>query len=167
MKKMNLKRIALCGLLSVCLVGVGCNAQSDATKTANVLQGLLNIAQAEEPVLPPADATILTSWVGLGNTLEGELNTCIAATTAKGALLNCFNAFAGGLLSPAELAQLRILSPTTQAKVQLYATAVIIALNVAVTSLGGAAQPMPVIAPAPASSQEINRLRGEVMASLR
>lgn len=131
-------------VISSMLLLPGCNATNDANTAEEVIATTLSIAQAEEPVLPPADAAILTPWVNLGVTLNGQLKTCIGLSgTSKSKFATCFQTFASGLLSTQELAQLRILSPGSQSKVQLYVTAIITAIGVivALTTPQIAAQP--------------------------
>lgn len=156
-------------MLALCLlcVGtmVGCNAQQAAQTTSNVINGILNIAQAEEAALSPTDSAIMTPWVNLGFTLDSQLNTCInAAGGTKAKLASCITGFTSGLLSPAELAQLRILSPAVQTKVQIVATAVIIAVNGALTQFGAAAQPNPTVAAVPATHAELHELSARLEA---
>ena len=129
------KYVAVFALFAVSLGMSGCNPYSDATKAETVISALLNIAKAEEPVLSPADAAILTPWVNLGTTLNGQLQTCIAAggTMGKsGTFTTCFNAFAAGLLNPTELAQLRLLSASSQGRVQEIVSGVVVAINIIV-----------------------------------
>lgn len=140
--------LAVC-VLSITLTMTGCTAQQTAQNISNVVAGILSIAQQEEQALPPADVAVMTPWVTLGISLNAQTNTCIAAAgNTKAKLATCLTTFVGGLLSPQELAQLRILSPATQKKVQLYATAALIAINGALTQWGQPAQPNPTIAPA-------------------
>lgn len=129
----------------------GCNATSDANTIENIVSTTLAIAQAEEPVLPPADSAILTPWVNLGITLNGQLKTCIAANTSgkKAQFATCFNTFASGLLSTQELASLRVLSPASQNKVQLYVTAIVTAVNIIVNVV------LPQIAQEPTSHKDL------------
>ncbi|HEX4002326.1 MAG TPA: hypothetical protein VHX36_06730 [Candidatus Acidoferrales bacterium] len=137
----------------------GCNTTTAAQGFANVITGILNIAKAETPALPPADAAIIAQWTTLGTTLDAQLQTCITSATAAGgkkaAFLACFNTFAAGIASPTELAQLRVLSSGSQNKVQLWVTAIILGVNAALTSFGGVAATPPQVAAQPASRQEL------------
>src|SRR5579862_9745634 len=112
------KLAALSSITVLVVLFAGCNPATTAQDFANVIAGILNIAKAEVPALPADDAAIVTQWTTLGTTLEGQLQTCInSATTAggkKAAFLACFSAFAGGIVSPSELAQLRILTSGSQ-----------------------------------------------------
>jgi len=142
----------------LCMSLTACNqtpAQT-ADRVEVVVQGVLQIAQAEESALPPADAAILKPWVDLGNTLNSQLGSCIAASgSSSSKLATCFNAFASGLLSPQELAQLKIISPSSQNRVQLWATAIIAGVNVALTAFKAANAPTPQIAATPTSAREL------------
>jgi len=152
---------AVC-VLTITLSLTGCSAQQTAQNISNVLGGILNIAQQEEQALGQADAAILSHWVTLGLTLKGQTDTCIgAAGNTKAKLATCLTAFVGGLLSPQELAGLRIMSTASQKKVQLYATAALIAINGALTQWGQPAQPNPTIAVAP-STAEVRRLSAQL-----
>ncbi len=148
------------------LMTTGCNATTTAQDFANVIAGILNIAKAEIPALPPADAAIVTQWTTLGTTLDAQLQTCITDATAAGgkkaAFLACFNTFAAGIASPAELAQLRVLSAGSQSKVQLWVTAIILGVNAALTSFGGTPAATPQVAALPASHEELAQLARQI-----
>ena len=138
------------GFLAVALlVMIGCNAAADAQTFSKIIGGVIAIAQSEEPALPPADAAVLTPWVNLAQNLQGQLNTCISSAVSAGSksasFVACFNTFAAGVASPAELAALHVLSPTSQGKVQLYVTAIIVGVNAALIAFKGTAVPSPVI----------------------
>jgi len=157
------KRLAALGSLAILLLpAVGCNATTAAQDFANVITGILNIAKAEIPALPPADGAIVAEWTTLGTTLDGQLQSCItAATTAGGkkpAFLACFNTFAAGIASPAELAQLRVLSAGSQSKVQLWVTAIILGVNAALTSFGGVPAATPTVAGVQLTHAELAQL---------
>lgn len=142
-------------------IGVsGCNSLSDATRAQNAITAVLQIAKAELPAIPMQDQAAYTNWVNLGISLDTQLGTCITGVSGlmgKGAqFAACFTAFATGFLSTAELAQLRLLNPVTQGKVQLYATAAITAVNLAIALWDGTAQPAPVVTTPPASSEMFN-----------
>ena len=158
----NLKRIAILGLAGILvafttLSTVGCNGADTATRAQNAVTAALNIAAAEVSVVPAADQAAYKSFVALGQSLNAQLGTCIAGvsgiTGKAGKFLSCFNTFANGLLAPAELAQLRLLNPSTQAKVQLYVTAIVVGVNIAVAAFGGSVVATPSVGPAPASSE--------------
>lgn len=158
-----MKKLATLALCTIFLAG--CSAQQSATDFANVLGSILNIAKAEEPALPPNDAAVITPWVNVGMTLEGQLQSCIVGAGPSGkkaAFVGCFNTFASGLVNPTELAQLRVVSAGSQSKVQLWATAVIIGVNAALTQFGGSTLPMPVVSGTPASSEQIGRFTEQV-----
>lgn len=156
-----MKIFLVVALLASSLGLSGCNAQQTATDFSNVISGILNIAQAEEPALPPADGAILTQWTNLGITLEAQLNGCIGGLSSmskKSSFATCFNSFALGLTNPTELAQLRILSSTSQSKVELWVTAIVLGVNGALQAFGGGAIVPPTITTPPATA-DLNNLR--------
>jgi hypothetical protein len=166
-KRSTYQRLVAAGsFIILLLMTVGCNATTTARDFANVLTGVINIAKAEIPALPPADAAIVTQWTTLGTTLDGQLQNCITgATTAggkKAAFLGCFNTFAAGIASPAELAQLRVLSAGSQSKAQLWVTAIILGVNAALTSFGGTPATTPQVAAVPASHEDLAQLARQV-----
>lgn len=138
-------------LLALSCIGCG-SPYKTAQQFETVLSGILNIAQADVTALPIADQPTVLQWIQAGETLNTQLGSCIAAAGTNGkaaAFGSCFDTFASGLLSPAELAQLRILSTASQQKVELWATAAILAVNGALTIYQLATQPTPTIAEAP------------------
>jgi hypothetical protein len=154
--------------LAVSFLGLsvmGCSATQSAQKFSQVFAGILNVAQADEPALSPADAAIVNHWVTLGQTLDGQLNTCIGTTGGnKAKIAGCITSFGSGLTNSAELAQLRILSPSAQTKIQIVATAVTLAVNAALTQFGGTSQPAPAIAPTLATAAELHMLSAQLVA---
>jgi hypothetical protein len=161
---LKMKRSAFI-LVPLLLLVSGCNSLQTAQNFENVITGILNIAKAEVPALPPADGAILNQWTSLLTTLNGQLETCITAagTSAKKAtFLACFNAFAVGATSPTELAQLRLLSPGSQQKVELWLTAAILGVNAALEAFGGAQQTPPVITSQIPTHQDLEALARKI-----
>lgn len=161
-----MKRLSVIGVaVLVAVMAVGCTPLQKAQGFANVIGGILAIAQAEAPAVPAADQAIYNSFVNLGLSLESQLQACIVSAnsgmTKSGKFLACFNGFAAGVASPVEQAQLRLLSPGTGKKVQLYLVGVIAGVNVAVQQFGGAKVAAPVVGPAPAAA-ELRELRIQV-----
>jgi hypothetical protein len=161
------RRLAAVGSVMVLLLmATGCNATTTAQNFANVITGILNIAKADVPAIPPADGAIVAQWTTLGTTLDGQLQTCITSATAAGgkkaAFLACFNTFAAGIASPAELAQLRVLSAGSQSKAQLWVTAIVLGVNAALTSFGGTAAQTPTVAAALTSHDDLVALARRV-----
>lgn len=151
-------------LLSLLMVPVlcafaltGCTAAQGAQTADSVIKGILAVAQDEEAALPASDAAIMAPWVSLGQTLEGQLASCISGATSGGskssAFVGCFNTFASGLLNPTELAQLRIMTAKSQSHVQLVVTTIAIAVNGAFTAYNAATQTAPVITAAPSTAE--------------
>jgi hypothetical protein len=151
-----MKKLILPLALSLVLL-TGCNGLQTAQRAQSAIQVALNIAAVEENLVPVQDQAIYKNFVTLGNTLNGQLGTCITnvgGIMGKGAkFASCFNTFAQGVLSPTELAQLRLLSPATQARIQLYVTAVVAGVNIAIAAFGGTPATTPVIGSAPSTSE--------------
>lgn len=151
------KTLAIAVLAFVSCIGLSsCNGQATAQKAQQIISAVFQTAQAEESAVPVADRPGYTNFVNLGLSLSAQLATCngnVSGLMGKGAkFASCFNTFAQALLSPTELAQLRILSPATQAKLQLYVTAAIAGVNVVVSFT------QPQIASQPASSADLRAL---------
>lgn len=146
-----MKKLLVVPIFALCMVFAGCNAQATAQKAQQIISAVLQTAQAEEPAVPAQDQATFTNFVNLGLTLNGQLGTCIGnvgGLMGKGAKFeSCFNTFAQGLFSSSELDQLRVLSPASAAKVQLYATAIIAGVNVVVSFAS------PSVATAPSSAE--------------
>jgi hypothetical protein len=151
------KLILPLALSLVLLTSCNGNGLQTAQRAQSAIQVALNIAAVEENLVPVQDQAIYKNFVTLGNTLNGQLGTCITNVTGimgTGAkFASCFNTFAQGVLSPVELAQLRLLSPTTAAKVQLYVTAVVAGVNIAIAAFGGTPAATPVVGASPSTSQ--------------
>jgi hypothetical protein len=150
-----MKYLATLGL--ACLLLTGCNAQQTALSVSNVITGILNIVQAEIPQLPATDQAGVQGFITLGQNLNAQAISCeMAAGGTKTKLATCLTTFASGLLSPAEMAQLRILSAAAQRDVTIGAGAAIIAINGIMTQWGQPVLPTPVIGTAaPATTVEL------------
>lgn len=144
-----MKKLALITSLVACMLFVGCNAATVSQKAEAAINIAVSVAKAEQPFIPAADQQGYTGFVALLAGLNGQLDTCnanVSGMTGKGAkFLACFNAFAAGLGSPQELAELRLMSPQTQAKVQIYVAAIVAGVNIAVPALGGKQVAAPVV----------------------
>jgi hypothetical protein len=156
-----MRKVGLFGVVVLCVASVvGCNGQQDAIKAQGIIAAVFKVAVAEEAVVPPADQAAFTNWVSLGQTLNAQLAVCISnvsgimGTGAKFA--SCFTTFTSGLLAPAELAQLRILSPSTQQRVQLYVTAVVAGVNIVVAFIA------PTITPTPTPTSQLRGLGHQI-----
>jgi hypothetical protein len=150
-------------LLIIALCLSGCSAQSVATRSEDVITAVINVAAAEVAVVPVQDQAAYSGFVNAAKTLDNQLAVCVGglgSMSKPAPFAACFNAFAQGLLSPAELSQLRILSPATQAKVQLYVTGILAGVNV-VLALVNSSVPPPAIG-APASAAELQQLRTQI-----
>lgn len=152
--KTAVKRILSLFLGISVLFCMACNASTTAEKAYSVVDAILTVAQSEVAIVPQADQAAYTNFVTLGETLNDQLHSCLTgASNSKPKLLACFNAYAVGLSSPTELTQLRILSPATQKKVQLYLTAIVTGVNVAVAAFGGTQSAPPAITQAPTKAE--------------
>ena len=151
------KKLLAVGL--VVLLFAGCNAQSAAT-TQRVIAAIIDTFRVTIPDLPAQDQLPATQFAALAVTLDNQLAQCISTVPTvmgtKGRVQSCFTIFASGLLSPAELAQLRVLSGKSQARVQLIVTGIVAAVNIWV------AFSTPVVGPAP-SAEELQDLREKVL----
>jgi hypothetical protein len=139
----------------------GCTALQYAQDASKGITIVLDIAKAEQGLVPAADQVGYSGFVSLAQSLDSQLKTCITAGGTTAALATCFNTFASGLASSAELAQLRILSPATQAKVQKYLTGVIIGANIYFDAVKKPALVPPAVGPAPTAA-EMQGLREKV-----
>jgi hypothetical protein len=75
------------------------------------------------------------------------------------------NTIGTGLLSPAEMAYLRIISPKAEAKVGLYVTAVILAVNGAATIVNAIQTPPPSVGNTPIvapSAMELDQFKARL-----
>ena len=155
---MKKKLLAVTVTLAVLFTGA-CSAQQAAT-TQRVIAAIIDTFRAEIPVLPAQDQLPATQFAALAVTLDNQLAQCISTVPTvmgtKGRVQSCFSIFATGLLSPAELAQLRVLSGKSQARVQLVVTGIVAAVNIWI------AFDTPVVGPAP-SAAELQELRDKVL----
>lgn len=153
MKRLSVIAVAILVAFSM----VSCTPLEKAQGFANVLSATLAVAQVEAPSVPLADQPIYNAFVTLGQSLESQLQSCIVSANSglskSGKFLACFNGFATGLASPAELAQLRLLSDKSRGKVQLYLVGLVAGVNVAVREFGGNKLTAPAVAPAPSAAE--------------
>lgn len=149
----------------------GCSVYKYANNTVNVIGQIISIAQADLPglessgVIATADAPAITNWLNGLATLDSQAKTCVATAGTSGtkaALTSCITTFAEGLLNPTELATLRVLSPKSQQKVELYATAITLGLNAYCDIEGCASITPPAISSTPASAQDIQAIRDRI-----
>lgn len=163
------KSILAVAVLFVAAFLAGCTPLEKAQGFANAISAILAVAQAEAPSVPPADQAGYNGFVTLGFSLESQLQACIVSAnsgmTKGGKFLACFNGFAAGLASPAEQAQLRLLSVGTGKKVQLYLVGIVAGVNVAVREFGGNKIQAPVVGPAPTTA-EFRAFEARVMRGL-
>lgn len=162
-----LKRITMITVVAaLMLTQIGCSAATTAERTQSVLQAVIAVAQAETPAIPIQDQPKYTAFTNLASTLDGQLGTCITNVTGtagtamntKSKFLTCFNTFTSGLLTSPELAQLQISDSKTQQEVQLYVTAIVQGVNIALTFFGGSPAVTPTVG-TKATAIRLNDLR--------
>lgn len=130
----------------------GCGTPANVAQTAvNVIQGILNVAKAEQPLMPVGDQVAYGNYITAVQTANSTLAMCNASISsvtlnASSKFLACFNSFAKVISDPATLAQLRIISAGSQGKAESIITGVVVAVNAAVTYFGGATVPTPAVA---------------------
>lgn len=162
MKRLSIVAVAALVAFSV----AGCTGYQKALAAYNVIQSIVNVAQADLPTLQaagvfsPAEAPVIGGYVQLVGTLNGQYSACItnaqnSKLATSGKFIGCLNVFSAGLSDPKELASLRLLNPKAQSKVQLWATALQIGLNVALSNLGAPQPQAPVIAASAPTSAEL------------
>jgi hypothetical protein len=152
MAQRPLRILALVPLLLVSSLFCGCNKTQDVLNALGITQQVITIAQDDLPglqaagILTQSDVTAAGNWLAGAGTLVTQAEGCVntaGGTTAK--LAACVNAIGQGLLSPAEQADLRIISPGAQKKVTLYVTAVILGVNAVAVIVNGLATPTPTV----------------------
>jgi hypothetical protein len=134
-------RIALVALVAISALGLGgCKEQPQVLAALNTVQQVITLAQTDVPSLvvagtiTQADATAISTWLGAASSLDAQGITCVTALGASGsasAIATCVNTIGTGLLSPTEMAQLRIISAKAQHSLAIYVTAVVLGVNAA------------------------------------
>jgi hypothetical protein len=146
----------------------GCNEQQKVLTGLSIAGQVLTIAQDDLPALQaagtltPADTIAVNDWINGGQTLLSQATTCVTGlgTTAKGtAIAVCVNTFGQGLLAPAEMQDLRIVSAQAQKKVTLYVTAFILAANAAGIIVNAIQIQTPVVGSTPTPGPSTEELR--------
>jgi hypothetical protein len=157
-------------LLVAMLTVAGCNTYQAALNAVNTAGQIFTIAQQDLPaleasgVIPAKDVPAVTGWLNAGIALQGQAKTCVTAAGTSGtkaALGNCLFVFANGLVSPTELANLRLLDKNTQQKVELWATAAVLAADGYCVIEGCTQASPPVITQAAPTAEELHNLRVE------
>lgn len=164
--------LAVSAVILLASISAGCNAQATAQKAHDVIAGIVSVASSDIPllqqdgVMSASESSIASGYVSLISTLNGEYETCLAASgNSKSKLSACVSAFASGLASPSELAQLRILNPKAQQKVAMWATAASIALNSVAVAIGGQSVAAP--SPTPPDAYQLERFDLRVLAKVQ
>ena len=159
------------GILAVAVLALGlggCKQQPAVVSALNVVQQVISLAEADLPALQAAgtlsaaDVTAATNWLGVANTLVTQGQACVAGLGASGkaaALASCVNTIGTGLLSPAEIAQLRIISPKAQHSVAIYVTAVVLGVNAVATIVSATQTATPPVGSATSENVSPSELR--------
>jgi hypothetical protein len=166
-------RVGMFGvLIALAAIGLGgCNEYKTATATVTTIGQIVTIAQSDLPAICATGAITAAECTQIGQGLTGitaldtQAGTCLTAagTSAKNAaILACYNAFATGLTSPAELAFFHVKDPKTQAQIEVWVTAVTLAVNTVLDLVGGSSLAMPVLADQPASRRDLHALARRV-----
>lgn len=127
-------------IFAVLLAGfsqVGCKLNPAAVSAGlNVADQVVVLAEDDLPglqvsgALSAADAAAATKWLTAADTILKQGVSCTAAAGATSSIVvSCIQTVASGLISPAEQANLNIVSAGGQHKIALYVTAVILAVN--------------------------------------
>ena len=153
-----MKKLGIIGVAVLALGLGGCKQQPDVVAALGIVQQVISLAQADLPALQvagtlsQADVTAATNWLSAASTIVGQGQTCVAGLGAGGstaALANCVNTIGTGLLSPTEMAQLRIISPKAQRSVTIYVTAIVLGVNAAAQIVKATQTATPTVGAAP------------------
>lgn len=169
MKKYLMSILAVVSVFSM----AGCSGYQKAQAVYNVIESIVNVAQADLPALQaagvfsPGEAPIIGGYVQLVGTLNGQYGACItnaqnSTLATSGKFVGCLNVFSAGLADPKELASLRLLNPRAQSKVQLWAAALQIGLNVGLSNFGAPQPQTPVIATVAPTVAELHQFASNV-----
>jgi hypothetical protein len=164
-RKAGLLAVAALAAFGVC----GCSTYTAATNALNAIGQIISLAQTDLPALeaagtiPAADVPAVTNWLAAAATLKTQASSCVTSAGTSGtkaALGNCLFVFANGLTSPAELAELRILSPSSVKTVELWAVGFTLAADGYCAIEGCTQATPPVIQSAAApTTEELHDLR--------
>ena len=167
MKGIGSKTVGMLVVVALLAFGVaGCKQQPKVVAALNVVGQLFTITHDDLPALQVAgiltapDVTAADNWISAGQTLLGQAQTCVGNLGQGGSgsqLATCVSAFATGLVSPQEQAQLRIISPQAQKKVTLYVTAVVLAVNFAAQIVNAIQVQTPPVGSAPSADIQPTR----------
>lgn len=148
----------------------GCNAYNDAVNAQQVVGQIIGIAQSDLPVLAAqglfsqVEAQDVAGFLTTAATLNTANGTCIAQAHAAGnkksAFLQCWNTFETAFVQ--NLSGLHIVSSGAVAKVQLWATAITLAVNGILQILGAQPAAMPALSATPATRADLDNLSARV-----
>lgn len=146
-------RIATLALLAISTLGItGCNKTASVQTALNIASQVLTLAQDDIPslqvsgILTSGDAVAFGNWIAGAKALVTQADTCVGASGGTtSVIVGCVNTIGAGLLSPAEQADLRIISAKAQAKVSLYVTAFVLAVNAVAVIVNAPSAPTPTV----------------------
>lgn len=164
---------AILGIALFAAIGVtGCDKTASVQAALTVAGQVVTLAQADLPALvaagtlTAADATAAGNWLSGASTFISQGNACVGSSGGTLAKIQaCVNTIGTGLLSPAEMADLRIISPKAEQKVALYVTAVILAVNGAATIVNAVQTTAPAVGNTPIvapSAQELDQFKARL-----
>jgi hypothetical protein len=129
----------------------GCNATDyqKAKQATAIINAIFVLAKADLPalettgVIPLPVQPIVAAFLDVGIAGVASTNTCIDAGQATpnnaSVFLACYMAFSNQIKNSPALAALKILSPTSMAQVEIWITALDVAVTTIVVALGGTA----------------------------
>jgi hypothetical protein len=132
------KVVAVFLLVGISFGIAGCSAYNDTLQALNVVGQVITLAQADIPsleasgVITTPSGTAAGNWLAGASALQQQAVTCVTNAGSKGAkstFATCVTALGLGLISPAEMADLRIVDAKSQHQITIYVTAVILAAN--------------------------------------
>ena len=165
MKGIGSRTVGMLAVVALLAMGcIGCNKTQDVLTAIGVTQNVILLAQDDLPslqaagILTASDATNFGNWLSGATLILSQGKTCVSGaggTTSK--IAGCVTAIGTGLTSPAELADLRIISPGAQKKVTLYVTAVILAADFTAQIVNAIQATTPPVGTAPSADAQPSR----------
>lgn len=158
--------LAIVVLLFGATLGLGgCNEYKTANATITTIGQIIKVAQTDLPTICATGAITAAECTSVGQgltglaTLQTQSSTCLTAAGASAkdaAILSCVNTFVAGLASPVELALFHVKDPKIQLQIEVWTTAVSLALNTILGVVGGSPMTPPVLADQPAPSPALH-----------
>jgi len=160
-----MKRAGAFAVLALVALGcIGCDKTAAVETALGVVGNVITLAQDDLPalqvagVLTAGDVIAAGNWLSGASTINGQGETCVNMAGGTGTkIVACLNAIGTGLLSPAEQANLRIISQGAQKKVTLYVTAVVLAVNFTASIVKATQITPPAVGAAPTAGAQPTR----------